>query len=340
MATTTSTSGPKALSTAHDLAELVRRHDTFLFDCDGVIWSGPAGDVLTPHIIPTLHYLRSLQKRCCFVTNNATRSRQDYHRKFHRLGLVDVQLDDIFTCGSATASYVKEVVLPEIKEKGGKEGIYLIGQESMEQELRREGLQWTGGTDPEDDVLLADQDFSSITPDPEIGMVVYSFQMRINYKQLAKAFNYLGSNSGCRLILTNDDHSMTAKGGGILPGEGAIASVLYGARKDLKPLVVGKPYKPLLDVVQRTLEYDPEKTIFVGDRLETDVLFGRRGGLTTLLVWTGFSKPSHLTSLSVDELPHYTTDSVGELLKAKEVFDVHGHDGETHESVPEPEVKI
>lgn len=50
------------------------------------------------------------------------------------------------------------------------------------------------------------------------------------------------------------------------PGEGALASVLLGARKDLKPTIVGKPYQPLLDVVQRALDFDPKKTIFVGDR--------------------------------------------------------------------------
>ena len=80
--------------------------------------------------------------------------------------------------------------------------------------------------------------------------MLYSFQMRINYKQLAKAFNFLATNDGCQLVLTNDDYSMKSAEG-ILPGEGAIASVLYGARKDLKPLVIGKPHKPLLDVVHR-----------------------------------------------------------------------------------------
>lgn len=55
---------------------------------------------------------------------------------------------------------------------------------------------------------------------------------------LSQAFLYLNSNPGCQLVLTNDDYSMSLKGGGSIPGEGAIASVLYGARKDLKPLIV------------------------------------------------------------------------------------------------------
>lgn len=61
------------------------------------------------------------------------------------------------------------------------------------------------------------QDFSTITPDPSIGVVLFSFQMHINYKQLSKAFNYLASNPQCKLILTNDDSTVLIPDG-VCPG--------------------------------------------------------------------------------------------------------------------------
>ncbi|GAA5978713.1 hypothetical protein JCM11641_006151 [Rhodosporidiobolus odoratus] len=284
---------------------------------DGVIWTGPAGDTLTPNIAEALAYFRSRNKRLAFITNNATRSRQDYVDKLQGFG-IPVSIDEIYTCGSATANYVKEVVLPSISDSS-KRGIYLIGQEAMEKELREEGLEWTGGTDPEDDVLLLPQDFSSITPDPSIGVVIYAFQMRINYKQLAKAYNYLSSNPGCKLILTNDDQSFLLPHGGYCPGEGAIASVLFGAlTKGDKPTIVGKPHQALLDVVHREMKFEPSTTLFIGDRLDTDVLFAKRGGVDSVLVWTGISKPSDLADLPTTSEPEYTLSHVGALLGAKD----------------------
>ncbi|GAA6027183.1 hypothetical protein JCM8097_002463 [Rhodosporidiobolus ruineniae] len=309
--------GPVELKDPEHWRALLDKYSTYLFDMDGVIWTGPAGDQLTPNIGEALAYLRSLNKRIAFITNNATRSRQSYVDKFKGFN-IPVSIDEIYTCGSATANYVKEVVLPGIEDES-KRGIYLIGQKSMEEELREEGLEWSGGTDPEDDVLLDPQDFSSILPDPSIGIVIYAFQMRINYKQLAKAYNYLSSNPGCQLILTNDDQSFLLPHGGYAPGEGAIASVLFGALpKGRKPTIVGKPYQPLLDVVHREMHFDPSTTIFIGDRLETDVLFAKRGGVDSILVWTGISKPSGLVGLPSHEEPEYTMSHVGALLGARQ----------------------
>ncbi|GAA6061275.1 hypothetical protein JCM10212_004681 [Sporobolomyces blumeae] len=306
------------VETPDEARHLVDQYDTFLFDCDGVIWTGPAGDTLTENVAETLSYLRSKGKHLAFITNNATSSRKSYRRKFESFG-IPVKLSEIFTCGSATADYLKSEVLPRREREGKKTGVYLIGQEAMEEEFKEVGLNWKGGTDPEDDVLLPPQDFSSIHPDPDIGVVVYSFQMRINYKQLAKAYNYLSSNQYCELILTNDDQNFLLPHGGYAPGEGAIASVLFGALpQGTKPLIVGKPHEPLLNIVHSELGFDPSRTLFIGDRLATDILFAKRGQIDSLLVLTGIQRKDDLRDVAPDQKPEWIAACVGTLFKAKE----------------------
>jgi len=99
----------------------------------------------TENIIETLSFLRSRQKHIAFITNNATSSRKKYQKKFAGFG-IDVALEEIFTCGSATADYLRDDVLPRREKEGKPTGIYLIGQDAMEEEFRECGLKWKGGT--------------------------------------------------------------------------------------------------------------------------------------------------------------------------------------------------
>ena len=52
-------------------------------------------------------------------------------------------------------------------------------------------------------------------------------------------------------------------------------------------------------------------------RLNTDILFGRRHGLRTLLVLTGDAQRDHLLSVSQEEEPEFFCDSIASLLTCK-----------------------
>ena len=85
---------------------LLDRYDTWLFDCDGVLWNGDqsvdgAKDVLdmlrrqsaTPilsrygDVCMLILLLGGVDKSVIFVTNNATKSRKNYKKKFDKLGI-------------------------------------------------------------------------------------------------------------------------------------------------------------------------------------------------------------------------------------------------------------
>jgi len=52
----------------------------------------------------------------------------------------------------------------------------------------------------------------------------------------------------------------------------------------------------------------------VGDRLNTDILFGQNGGLDTLLVLTGITSESDITGPSASKIvPSYVTGSIADL---------------------------
>jgi len=84
---------------------LLDRFDTWLFDCDGVLWHG---DAVIDGAVEVLQLLRSRsalrlcsspyldtylnvqsfeEKSVVFVTNNATKSRNNYIKKFEKLGI-------------------------------------------------------------------------------------------------------------------------------------------------------------------------------------------------------------------------------------------------------------
>lgn len=86
-----SKSEPRRLSKVEEYAELIDNYDTFLFDCDGVLWSG---DDLIPGAKEVLENLRAKGKQVVFVTNNASKSRRAYKGKFDKLNIPVKEVSD------------------------------------------------------------------------------------------------------------------------------------------------------------------------------------------------------------------------------------------------------
>ena len=71
--------------------------------------------------------------------------------------------------------------------------------------------------------------------------------------------------------------------------------------------MVGKPAEFMLANIAETFGLRRDQICMVGDRLDTDILFGQHGGLTTMLVLSGESNlPACNTTLLMPFIPHPT----------------------------------
>ncbi|EAU83803.1 p-nitrophenyl phosphatase [Coprinopsis cinerea okayama7 len=289
------------LSTASDYEALLRDYDTWLFDCDGVLWRG---DHLLDGAVEVLDLLRRRNKKVVFVTNNATKSRRSYKSKFDDLG-VEAHVDEIYGSAYAAAVYISSVIkLPKTKK------VYVIGMAGLEEELQNEGITILGGTDPADNTLES-FNLADFVRDPDVGAVVCGLDTKINYTKLSKAFQYLLHNQDCLFIATNEDSTYPSSHG-LLPGAGSISAPLRCALGK-NPICTGKPASTMLDCIKAKVNFDPKRTIMVGDRLNTDILFGQNGGLATLLVLTGITKVTDIQGPNASPIvPDFVTEALGD----------------------------
>lgn len=84
-----------------------------------------------------------------------------------------------------------------------------------------------------------------------------------------------------------------------------------------EPTVVGKPEGFMLADIAHKFNLKPEQICMVGDRLDTDVMFGKNGGLTTLLVLSGVTTEEELCSEGNKVHPDFYTDQLPDLLSCK-----------------------
>ncbi|TEB32861.1 p-nitrophenyl phosphatase [Coprinellus micaceus] len=293
------------ISTAEEYEALLRDYDTWLFDCDGVLWRG---DHSIEGVIQVLDMLRRRNKKVIFVTNNATKSRQTLLSKFEQLG-VQAHADEVYGSAYAAAVYVSSVLkMPKTKKA------YVIGMAGLEEELRSEGIAFLGGTDLADNTLES-FDLGTWKRDPDVGAVICGLDTKINYTKLSKAFQYLLNDPECHFIETNED-STYPSAHGLLPGAGSISAPLRCAIQRA-PVICGKPSTTMLDSIQAKVHFDPKRTIMVGDRLNTDIQFGQNGGLSTLLVLTGITSEADITGPNASPIvPDFVTQSLGDLRAA------------------------
>jgi len=294
------TVAPAIIETAklYGADELLAKTDIFIFDCDGVIWKG---DSLISGVPSVLDKLRELGKKIFFVTNNSTKSRKGYLGKFKSLGL-EVNPEEIFSSSFAAAAYLEQNPLPPGKKA------YIIGQDGIGDELDLLSIPHIGGPADAGKVIKLGPGVR-IDQDPDVAAVIVGFDSAINYYKIQYAQLCINENKDCRFIATNLDAVTHLTEEQEWAGNGAMVGAIKGCT-GREPILVGKPSPLMVDYIVDKYKCDRSRICMVGDRLDTDILFGADNGLQTVLTLSGVTSKEKLFSESNQIRPQYYVNSI------------------------------
>lgn len=228
------------------------QYDAALFDLDGVIYLGPHA---IPGVPESLSALRSAGVHVGFVTNNAARTPATVAEHLTELG-IEAAVEDVVNSTMATIH-----MLAEELPAGAK--VLPVGTSALAEQLSAAGYSIVHSKDEAPDA------------------VVQGYDPRIDWALLEEGA--FAVQQGARWFATNPDMTRPTERG-LVPGCGTQIQVI-GACVRSQPEIAGKPYPPLLEETVRRLS--AEKPIFVGDRLDTDVLGANNVAMDSLFVFTG-----------------------------------------------------
>ncbi|XP_042215564.1 glycerol-3-phosphate phosphatase-like [Homarus americanus] len=282
---------PQLVERSH-VKEFLDSFDIVLTDCDGVLWcaNAPIGKANE-----ALNQLRALGKKIFYVTNNSSKSREEYAQKCKKLGFI-ADKEEIVCTAYVTALY--------LKQKNFNKKVYIVGASGITQELDNVGIAHTG-IEPEPfsgDVFdLKD----TLKLDPEVGAVTVGLDPYISFPKVMRAASYL-SDPDCLFIATNTDEKFPLSSSNlVMPGAGAIVKCVETVA-ERSPVVMGKPSVKMFSSIRDQYQLDPSRTLMIGDRCNTDILFGKNCGLHTMVVLSGVTEMKDLEAwaASSDEEKH------------------------------------
>ncbi len=259
---------------------LIDRYDAALFDLDGVVYLGPEP---VPGAAEGIAELRGRGVRIGFVTNNAARPPRAVVDQLVGLG-IRCDLDDVVTSAQAGAAMLATHFRPGSL-------IYIAGSDALADEVRAVGMTVTRNW-RERPVA-----------------VIQGYDPATAWETLDGAC--LAIQRGAQWFATNSDLTRPTDLG-LVPGAGAQLNVVRAA-VDAEPLEAGKPSPPLLQETMRRL--NAERPIFVGDRLDTDILGANRVGIDSLFVFTGAHGKHDLVEADDDLRPTWIGHGVPALLR-------------------------
>lgn len=247
-------------------------------DLDGVVWRGSQ---VLPGVGEALEdaLRRGLDLR--YVSNNSTAHRETVSERLAGMGL-PAGAERVLTSAFVTGRWLRDrLPLGSL--------VMVVGESGLMRELREAGLAPRHAGAVSEGVSAAPAPAGS-TPAAPPAAVVVGMDRSFSYRALAAAQQALMG--GALFVATNRDATFPTPDG-LAPGAGSmVAAVATAAHRE--PVLMGKPGLALADALAAVTGVPPAETLFVGDRLSTDIAMGREAGMVTVLVLTGITSETDL----------------------------------------------
>ena len=256
--------------------------DVVLADLDGVVYAGPGA---LPHAVESLNRVAE-KRRVGYITNNASRTDASVAGHLTELGL-SVAAEDVVTSPQAAMRLLSTIVPAPAT-------LLIVGGEGLVVEAEKAGYRVTRSADDAPDAVV--QGFA-----PEVAWT--------DLAEAAFALKVPEEEGGIPWIATNSDWTIPRERG-VAPGNGTLVSAVHTAVGRLAT-VAGKPEVPIFE--EAIARFKAHKTLFIGDRLDTDIMGAARVGIDSVLVLTGIDRPKHVLAAPEGSRPTYILSDLREL---------------------------
>ncbi|MEG2687753.1 MAG: HAD-IIA family hydrolase [Clostridia bacterium] len=250
--------------------------ELFVFDLDGTVY---IGDKEIEGSFEAVNALRKMGKRICFFTNNSSRMHTDYIARLNNLGL-RVYSDEIYTSGQVTCEYILD------NYRGKK--VFLLGNERLKSEFQLYGIE-------------------VVDDNPDIAVI--GFDTSLTYARLYQFCKYV--KQGLPYIATHPDFFCPAEECE-MPDIGAMIEAIRLTVNRVPDIIMGKPHKTAGARLAQKYNLPSKKIAMVGDRLYTDVAFGKNCGFVSILVLSGETTADMVSKSKIK--PDYILDKVKDIV--------------------------
>ncbi|AHF99353.1 HAD family hydrolase [Halostagnicola larsenii XH-48] len=248
-----------------------------ILDVDGTI---VRGEQLIPGAIDGLRALEAAGMDRVLFSNNPTRGATHYETKLERHG-IDIPPEAVLTSAVVSAEF--------LRSNHPDDPVFLVGDERLKSLLEEYELEITQNPD-------------------ESGVVLGSFDREFSYGTIWESLRAL---KGSTPFYGTDPDATIPTDEGEIPGSGSILAAMEAVAGRKPDAILGKPSETAVEAAMGRLEAPPERTLVVGDRLDTDIALGKRAGMETAVVLTGVTRRSDIESASIE--PEYVLESIGAL---------------------------